>query len=443
VIAIHPLGPANLANAPEGIRHRKFLPKTLGFIFLEEKDWTMAMRMYAWEGRTRGGAVHKGEIEADTRETAVATLRQQHIIVTTIKAKPKDLALPGFGGKVSEKDLVLFTRQFSTMIDAGLPLVQCLDILSKQTENKTFSKTIVEIKKEVEAGSTFADALRKYPRIFDDLYVNLVQAGEIGGVLDVTFARLAGYIEKARSLKGKVKSAMVYPAAIIFVAVSVVIFLMIFVIPVFAQMFQDFGGTLPWPTQLVIGLSNFMKHYILFAIPVLIAAGFVFKQYYRTESGKRVVHRYLLRVPILGPLLQKAAIARFARTLSTLLGSGVPIIDSLDITARTAGNKVLEEAVLGSIGSIREGQTLATPLAKHPVFPPMVVQMVEIGDVTGELDSMLSKLADFYEEEVDRAVEALTAMLEPMMMVFLGTVLGFIIVAMYLPIFKMASLISE
>jgi type IV pilus assembly protein PilC len=415
----------------------------LGFIFLEEKDWTMAMRMYAWEGRTRGGAVHKGEIEADTRETAVATLRQQHIIVTTIKAKPKDLTLPGFGGKVSEKDLVLFTRQFSTMIDAGLPLVQCLDILSKQTENKTFSKTIVEIKKEVEAGSTFADALRKYPRIFDDLYVNLVQAGEIGGVLDVTFARLAGYIEKARSLKGKVKSAMVYPAAIIFVAVSVVIFLMIFVIPVFAQMFQDFGGTLPWPTQLVIGLSNFMKRYILFAIPVLIAAGFVFKQYYRTESGKRVVHRYLLRVPILGPLLQKAAIARFARTLSTLLGSGVPIIDSLDITARTAGNKVLEEAVLGSIGSIREGQTLATPLAKHPVFPPMVVQMVEIGDVTGELDSMLSKLADFYEEEVDRAVEALTAMLEPMMMVFLGTVLGFIIVAMYLPIFKMASLISE
>ena len=403
----------------------------------------MAMRMYAWEGRTRGGAVHKGEIEADTRETAVATLRQQHIIVTTIKTKPKDLTLPGFGGKVSEKDLVLFTRQFSTMIDAGLPLVQCLDILSKQTENKIFSKTIVEIKKEVEAGSTFADALRKYPRIFDDLYVNLVQAGEIGGVLDVTFALLAGYIEKARSLKGKVNSAMVYPAAIIFVAVSVVIFLMIFVIPVFAQMFQDFGGTLPWPTQLVIGLSNFMKRYILFAIPVLIAAGFVFKQYYRTESGKRVVHRYLLRIPILGPLLQKAAIARFARTLSTLLGSGVPIIDSLDITARTAGNKVLEEAVLGSIGSIREGQTLATPLAKHPVFPPMVVQMVEIGDVTGELDSMLSKLADFYEEEVDRAVEALTAMLEPMMMVFLGTVLGFIIVAMYLPIFKMASLISE
>ena len=403
----------------------------------------MAMRMYAWEGRTRGGAVHKGEIEADTRETAVTTLRQQHIIVTTIKAKPKDLTLPGFGGKVSEKDLVLFTRQFSTMIDAGLPLVQCLDILSKQTENKTFSKAILEIKKDVEGGTTFADALRKHPRIFDELYVNLVQAGEIGGVLDVTFARLAGYIEKARSLKGKVKSAMVYPAAIIFVAVSVVIFLMIFVIPVFAQMFQDFGGTLPWPTQLVIGLSNFMKRYILFAIPVLIAAGFVFKQYYRTESGKRVVHRYLLRVPILGPLLQKAAIARFARTLSTLLGSGVPIIDSLDITARTAGNKVLEEAVLGSIGSIREGQTLATPLAKHPVFPPMVVQMVEIGDVTGELDSMLSKLADFYEEEVDRAVEALTAMLEPMMMVFLGTVLGFIIVAMYLPIFKMASLISE
>jgi type IV pilus assembly protein PilC len=402
----------------------------------------MSTRAFMWEGRTRGGGVHKGEIEAETRDVAIAILRQQHVIVTAIKPKPKELSLPGFGGKVSEKDLVLFTRQFSTMIDAGLPLVQCLDILSKQTENKIFAKTIVEIKKEVEAGATFADALRKYPKIFDDLYVNLVQAGEIGGVLETTFARLAGYIEKARSLKGKVKSAMVYPSAIIFVAVSVVIFLMIFVIPVFAQMFQDFGGTLPWPTQFVIGASNFVKGYILFAIPLLIIAAFGFKQYYRTNAGKRNVHRTMLKVPIFGPLMQKAAIARFSRTLSTLLGSGVPIIDSLDITARTAGNKVLEEAVLGSIGSIKEGQTLATPLAKHPVFPTMVVQMVEIGDVTGELDSMLSKIADFYEEEVDRAVEALTAMLEPMMMVFLGIVLGFIIVAMYLPIFKMGSLIG-
>jgi type IV pilus assembly protein PilC len=403
----------------------------------------MSTRMYMWEGRTRGGVVHKGEIEADTREVAIASLRQQHIVVTTIKPKPKDLTLPGFGGKVSEKELVLFTRQFSTMIDAGLPLVQCLDILSKQTENQTFAKTIVEIKKEVEGGATFADALRKYPKIFDDLYVNLVQAGEIGGVLDATFARLAGYIEKARSLKGKVKSAMVYPSAIMFVAVSVVIFLMIFVIPIFAQMFQDFGGTLPWPTRLVIGLSDIVKSYVLFTIPVFIVAVFGFKQYYRTEAGKRLIHRTLLKVPIFGPLLQKAAIARFSRTLSTLMGSGVPIIDSLDITARTAGNKVLEDAVLASIGSVKEGQTLATPLAKHPVFPPMVVQMVEIGDVTGELDSMLSKLADFFEEEVDRAVEALTAMLEPMMMVFLGTVLGFIIVAMYLPIFKMASLVAD
>jgi type IV pilus assembly protein PilC len=403
----------------------------------------MALRMYTWEGRTRGGGVHKGEIEANTREAAIAILRQQHIVVTTLKPKPKDLSIPGFGGKVSEKDLVLFTRQFSTMIDAGLSLVQGLDILSKQTENKVFAKSIMEIKKEVEGGATFADALRKHPKVFDDLYVNLVRAGETGGVLDTTFARLAGYIEKARSLKGKVKSAMIYPSAIIFVAVSVIIFLMIFVIPVFAQMFQDFGGTLPWPTQLVIGLSHLLKNYILFTIPVLIGAAFAFKQYYRTEPGKRVVHRNLLRIPVLGPLLQKAAIARFSRTLSTLLGSGVPIIDSLDVTARTAGNKVLEDAVLASIGGIREGQPLATPLAKHPVFPPMVVQMVEIGDATGELDSLLGKIADFFEEEVDRAVEALTAMLEPMMMVFLGTALGFIIVAMYLPIFKMASLIAE
>lgn len=403
----------------------------------------MGNRIYLWEGRSRGGGVHKGEMEAATRDGAVATLRQQHIVVTTIKAKPKALTLPGFGGKVSEKELVLFTRQFSTMIDAGLPLVQCLDILGKQADNKVFSKIIIEVKKDVEGGSTFAEALRKYPKIFDDLYVNLVQAGEIGGVLDTTFARLAGYIEKARSLKGKVKSAMIYPSAILFVAISVVIFLMIFVIPVFAEMFQDFGGTLPWPTQFVIGLSNFIKSYILFAIPVLIAGVFVFKQYNRTESGQRVVDRNLLRVPVLGAVLQKAAIARFARTLSTLLGSGVPIIDSLDITARTAGNKVLEEAVLASISSVKEGQTLATPLAKYRVFPPMVVQMVEIGDVTGELDTLLSKIADFYEEEVDRAVEALTAMLEPMMMVFLGVVLGFIIVAMYLPIFKMASLVAD
>jgi type IV pilus assembly protein PilC len=403
----------------------------------------MSTRMYLWEGRGRGGAVHKGELEATTRDAVVATLRQQHIVVTAIKPKPKNLTLPGFGGKVSEKELVLFTRQFSTMIDAGLPLVQCLDILSKQTENKIFIKNITEIKKEVEGGSTFADALRKYPKIFDDLYVNLVLAGEIGGVLDVTFARLAGYIEKARSLKGKVKSAMIYPSAIIFVSIAVIIFLMIFVIPVFAEMFQDFGGTLPWPTQLVMWLSHAVKNYILFTIPVLIGAFFAFKQYYRTESGQRMVHWNMLKVPVLGSLLQRAAIARFARTLSTLLGSGVPIIDSLDITARTAGNKVLEDAVLASISSVREGQTLATPLAKYPVFPPMVVQMVEIGDVTGELDSLLSKIADFYEEEVDRAVEALTALLEPIMMVFLGTVLGFIIVAMYLPIFKMASLVAE
>lgn len=403
----------------------------------------MSAHTFLWEGRTRGGAVHKGEVEADSREAAIVTLRQQHIVVTTIKSKPKELTLPGFGGRVPEKDLVLFTRQFSTMIDAGLPLVQCLDILGKQTKNKTFSKTILEIKRDVEGGDTFADALRKHPKIFDDLYVNLVQAGEIGGVLDATFARLATYIEKARSLKSKVKSAMIYPSAIILVAVSVITFLMIFVIPVFAQMFVDFGGTLPWPTQLVIGVSYFMKSYILFAIPLLIVAIFGFKQYYKTESGKHMIHRALLRVPILGPLLQKAAVARFSRTLSTLLGSGVPIIDSLDITARTAGNKVVEAAILASIGSIKEGQSLTTPLAKHAVFPPMVVQMVEIGDVTGALDTMLSKIADFYEEEVDRAVEALMAMLEPMMMVFLGGALGFIIVAMYLPIFKMASLVAE
>jgi type IV pilus assembly protein PilC len=402
----------------------------------------MNARTFVWEGRTRGGLAQQGEVEAETRDAAVAVLRQQRIVVTTIKQKPREITLPGFGSGVTEKDLVLFTRQFSTMIDAGLPLVQCLDILQKQTDNKTFAKTILTIKRDVEGGATFADALRKHPKVFDDLYVNLVHAGEIGGVLDITFARLATYIEKARSLKGKVKSAMVYPAAIIFISIGVVVFLMIFVIPVFAQMFTDLGGALPWPTQLVISMSNFVTSYILYGIPAAIGAVFLFKQYYKTEPGKRLVHRNLLKVPIFGPLIQKAAVARFSRTLGTLLASGVPIIESLDITARTAGNKVVEEAILSSIGSVKEGQSLAEPMAKHPVFPPMVVQMVEIGDVTGALDSMLGKLADFYEEEVDRAVEALTSLLEPMMMVFLGVVLGFIILAMYLPIFKMGSLVS-
>lgn len=385
---------------------------------------------------------HQGEIEAETQEAAMAVLRQQRIIVTTLKAKPRDLTIPGLRGSVSEKDLVLFTRQFSTMIDAGLPLVQCLDILYKQTENKLFTKTIQQIKRDVEGGATFADALRKHPKVFDDLYVNLVQAGEIGGVLDITFARLAMYIEKARSLKGKVKSAMVYPAAIIVISLGVVVFLMIFVIPVFAKMFTDFGGALPWPTQFVITLSDFMIAYILYFFPAAIGAFFLFKQYYKTEPGKRFIHQLMLKLPIFGPLIQKAAVARFSRTLGTLLASGVPIIDSLDITAHTAGNKIVEEAILSSISSVKEGQSLAEPLAKHPVFPPMVVQMVEIGDVTGSLDAMLNKLADFYEEEVDRAVEALTSLLEPMMMVFLGVVLGFIILAMYLPIFKMGALVA-
>ncbi len=402
----------------------------------------MNARTFVWEGRALGGEVNKGELEAESREAAVAILRQQRIVVTGIKPKPRDLTLPGFSGRVSEKDLVLFTRQFSTMIAAGLPLVQCLDILSKQTENKTFAKTIVQIKRDIEGGTTFAEALRKHPKVFDELYVNLVQAGEVGGVLDITFARLATYIEKARALKGKVKSALVYPAAILFISLAVVIFLMIFIIPVFAQMYADFGGTLPWPTRLVLIASDVIRNYFLYGIPAAIVALIGFKRYYKTERGKRLVHTAMLKLPIFGALLQKGAVARFARTLGTLLASGVPIIESLDITARTAGNKVVEGAVLASIGSVKEGQTLATPLAKHPVFPPMVVQMVEIGDVTGTLDSMLSKLADFYEEEVDRAVEALTSLLEPIMMVFLGVVVGFILIAMYLPIFKMASLVT-
>ncbi len=401
------------------------------------------MPVFKYAGKTRSGTVQQGEIEATDRDNAMAVLRQRQVLVTSIKAKPKNLAIkiPGMGG-IKEKEIVIFTRQFATMLDAGLPLVQCLDILSRQAINPEFTSTINKVKADVESGNSFAEALHKHPRVFDTFYANMVEAGETGGILDTILARLAAYMEKAQVLKSKVKSAMVYPLAIMSIAVVVIFFLMTFVIPVFAEMFSSFGGTLPAPTQLVMTLSNLTKKYIIYAVPAVIIAIKLFKRFYRTPKGRKLVDSLALKAPVMGPLIQKVAVAKFTRTLGTLVSSGVPIIDSLQITARTAGNKVVEEAVLTTINSVKEGESLADPLKRQAIFPSMVVQMIEVGESSGALDTMLEKIADFYEEEVDTAVEALTALMEPALMVFLGVTIGFIVVAMYLPIFKMAGAIE-
>src|SRR5437764_2485601 len=398
------------------------------------------MAVFTYVGKTRAGATQKGEIEATDRTAATAVLRQRQILVTSIRTKPKDLQfkIPGFGGKVKETEVVVFTRQFATMIDAGLPLVQCLDILSRQAANKEFAKVITQVKTDVESGDSLAEALRKHPKVYSDFYVNMVEAGEAGSILDTILGRLAAYMEKAAALKGEVKGAMVYPAAIISIAIIVVVFLLLYVIPVFAEMFDSFGGTLPAPTRFVMALSDLVKHYILYTIPVIVATIWLFKRFYRTTSGRLTVDKLVLKLPVFGPLIQKVAVAKFTRTLGTLVSSGVPIIDSLEITARTAGNKVVEGSVLSIISSIKEGQTISEPLGRQAIFPPMVVQMIEMGESAGALDTMLNKIADFYDEEVDTAVKALTKLMEPMLMVFLGTVVGGMVVAMYLPIFKIA-----
>ncbi len=402
------------------------------------------MPVYKYIGKSRSGSIQKGEIEASDRNAAVGVLRQRQILVTSIKPRSKDIqiSLPGFGVKVKEKDIVIFTRQLSTMIDAGLPLVQCLDILSRQATDKLFKSTLSQIKTDVESGDTFADALRKHPRVFTEFFTNMIEAGEAGGILDTILMRLAVYLEKARALKAKVKSAMVYPAAIMSIAILVIVFLMMFVIPVFAEMFEGFGGTLPAPTALVMAMSNFTKRYVLYFVPAAAVAVFLFKRFYRTDKGKHIVDALMLQAPVVGVLIQKVAVAKFTRTLGTLISSGVPIIEALQITARTAGNKVVEMAVLTTINSVKEGQTIAEPLEKQAIFPPMVVQMIEVGENSGALDTMLNKIADFYDEEVDTAVSALTSLLEPALMVFLGITIGFVVVAMYLPIFKMAGTIE-
>jgi type IV pilus assembly protein PilC len=400
------------------------------------------MAVFIYSGRTRGGQTLTGEMEAANREAVVAKLRTQQVIATSVRPKPKDLVIPGFGGGVTEKDIVIFTRQFATMIDAGLPLVQCLEILASQQENKVFKKTLMEIRQSVEGGSTFAASLKQHPKVFTSLYANMVEAGEAGGILDTILNRLAQYMEKAMGLKKKVKSAMVYPSTIISVAVVVVIFLLIFVIPTFKSMFEGFGATLPLPTQIVLGLSNFVRAYFLYGVVLIVVAIFALKAWYKTTSGKWTVDSFMLKTPVFGILIRKVAVAKFTRTLGTLISSGVAILDGLDITARTAGNKVVEAAVLKTRSSISEGKTIAEPLKESGVFPPMVVQMIAVGEQTGALDAMLSKIADFYDEEVDNAVANLTALLEPMLMVFLGIVIGGVVIAMYLPIFKLVTVVG-
>lgn len=405
------------------------------------------MATFAYVGRSKSGSVKKGELVAKSREEAVDQLRKQSVVVTSLEEKAAKAGLSfSLGSGLTDKDLVIFTRQFGTMINAGLPLIQCLEILSTQSENAALRKAVGEIKTQVEGGSTFSDALRRHPKVFDDLYVNMVHAGEVGGLLDTILARLSKYIEKAMKLKGQIKSAMVYPSAILGIAFIVIAVLMIFVIPVFEKMFKDMSGgkmALPAPTQLVIDMSNFAQSSWYIILGCIIAAVIGFKKVYATPKGKYQVDKILLKTPIFGDLIRKASVAKFTRTLGTLITSGVPLLEALTICAKTSGNKVIEEALINAKVSISGGKTISDPLAKSEVFPKMVTHMIAVGESTGALDAMLGKIADFYEDEVDQAVTSLTALLEPMMMVFLGVVIGFIVVAMYLPIFTMAQAISS
>jgi type IV pilus assembly protein PilC len=400
------------------------------------------MPAFAWEGRTRAGELRRGIMEADGEPEVANRLRAQGITMQRARKKAKDIEIKlpfGIGQGVPQKEIVVFTRQFATMIDAGLPIVQCLDILSSQSPNKTFKRVLSDVKASVESGSTLSDALARHPRVFDDLFTNLVQAGEVGGILDTILSRLAVYLEKSMKLKSQVKGAMVYPIAILIVAVGVVVLLLWKVIPVFENMFKDFGGAaLPRPTQIVINLSNAFVDHIIIILGTLIGIAVGVPAGIRTKRGRAIFDRFILRAPIIGPVLRKVAVARFTRTLGTLLSSGVAILDAMEIVAKTAGNVVIHDAVMYARQKISEGKNMAEPLMETRVFPAMVVQMIGVGEQTGAMDAMLQKIADFYEDEVDVAVAALTKLMEPLMMVFLGTIVGGLIISMYLPIFEMA-----
>jgi type IV pilus assembly protein PilC len=402
------------------------------------------VQMYQWVAETKKGRKLKGEIEAASEKIAQAQLKKRNLKILKLKPKPKDLFanISFMQPKVTNKDIVIFTRQFSTMIDAGLPLVQGLNILAEQAENPTFRGILKQLTKDVEGGSTLAEAMKKHPKVFDSLFVNLIAAGEVGGILDTILQRLATFIEKAEDLKSKIKGALTYPIVVIAIALIVIAVILIFVIPVFQDMFASFGQALPVPTQIVVKMSDFMKGNIHWIIMGIIAIAVAFKQYRNSKSGRSVTDTLSLKLPVFGDLLKKTAVARFTRTLGTMMSSGVPILDSLEIVAKTAGNVVIEEIIYEVRGSIAEGQTIAEPLSENDIFPGMVIQMISVGEATGALDTMLGKIADFYDKEVDAAVDALTSMLEPLLMLFLGGSIGGLVVAMYLPIFTMAGAVG-
>jgi type IV pilus assembly protein PilC len=405
------------------------------------------MPTFLWEGKTAQGRILKGEVEAPNLEAVLAVLRDRRIrpIPARIREKgtglDREIKIPGLGERVKPRDVAVMTRQFATMIDAGLPIVQCLNILAEQTECKPLGNALRTIKQDVEGGTTLAEALKRHPKIFDDLYVNMVQAGETGGVLNAILNRIALFVEKAARLKKKVKGAMIYPCTIIAVAVIVVAILLVFVIPVFAELYGSMGKALPVPTQVTINISNWVRGNIMYLVGAVIAVIVGIRAYYQTPLGRINIDRLLLKMPVVGDLLRKVAVARFSQNMSLLLSSGVPILDGLAITARTAGNKVVEKAIMESRVSISQGKTVAEPLKESKIFPPLVCQMVAVGETTGGLDAMLKKVAELYEEEVDEAVANLTALMEPMIMVVLGVILGGLVISMYLPIFQLGSLV--
>ncbi len=401
------------------------------------------MPSFVWKGRNRSGQIQEGQLLADSRDAAVAVLRRQQIQITSIRERGREIKLmPRIPRGVGAKRLAVFTRQFSVMLDAGLPLVQCLEILGEQEEHRTFQAVINQTRGDVEAGSTLADAMRKHPKVFDNLYTNMVAAGEAGGILDIILQRLSVYIEKVVRLNNQVKSALIYPTSVIVIAAVVVFVILKFVIPVFAQLFAGLGGDMPFLTRMVIGASNFVGSYFPFIIAIIIFGIVALNRWHKTPHGRRVLDGALLKIPVIGMLLRKIAVARFCRTLSTLTSSGVPILDGLEITAKTAGNAIIEDAIMATRKSVEEGKSISEPLAQTKVFPIMVVQMINVGEQTGALDQMLGKIADFYEEEVDTAVAGLMKLIEPVMIAILGVIIGTIVTAMYLPLYSVLTKIT-
>jgi type IV pilus assembly protein PilC len=400
------------------------------------------MPVYQWKGRTTAKKEISGELEAKDRKELISKLRGKKVVVTDATAKPKDIKLPAMAKRIKIRDLAIFSRLFSTMVNAGLPIDQCLDILREQVSNKTFGKIIGEVHQSVSGGSSMAEALTKHRKVFDNLYVHMVEAGETGGVLALIFKRLATYLEKADALRRKVKGAMIYPLVILTVATGATIFLLLKVIPVFAKMFADMNATLPKPTQIVIGLSQFIQSYLLYGIAMAIGLAILYKRYRSTEAGKLATDRLFLKLPVIGNVMLKTAVARFTRTLGTLISSGVPILQGLEITAKTSGNMVIQRALLATKKSISEGKNISIPLAESKVFPNMVVQLVSVGEQTGRLAEMLEKIADFYDEEVETAVQAMTSLIEPVVIVLMGVVIGGLLIAMYLPMFDLIGAIQ-